>query len=60
VKNGTLQNFTTIVAAVFVAGSLWARIGSNANAMRSTLDEIRTEQREIAKQLQELLNRKQP
>jgi len=56
-KNGTLQNFTTIIAAIFVAGSLWAKIGANAAAMRATMEEIRAEQREIKKQLDTLIHK---
>lgn len=57
--NGTVrtQSFVTIVTAIFVAGTLWARIGANAAAMRATMEEIRAEQREIKKQLEELIHK---
>ena len=56
-KNGHFQSFTTVVAAIFVAGTLWARIGANAAAMRATMEEIRAEQREIKKQLEALIHK---
>ena len=51
------QSFVTVVTAIFVAGTLWARIGANASAMRATMEEIRVEQREIKKQLDILINK---
>ena len=56
-KNGHFQSFTTVVAAIFVAGTLWARIGANAAAMRATMEEIRQEQREMKKQLDQLIHK---
>lgn len=45
---------TTIVTAVFVAGTIWNRVSANAAAMREAIEEIRVEQREIKKQLEAL------
>jgi len=55
--NGKTQSFVTVVTAIFVAGTLWARIGANAAAMRATMEEIRMEQREIKKQLDVIVNK---
>jgi len=51
------QSFVTVVTAIFVAGTLWARIGANAAAMRATMEEIRMEQREIKKQIDIIANK---
>jgi hypothetical protein len=55
--NGKTQSFVTVVTAIFVAGTLWARIGANAAAMRATMEEIRVEQREIKKQIDALIHK---
>jgi len=55
--NGKAQSFVTVVTAIFVAGTLWARIGANAAAMRATMEEIRMEQREIKKQIDIIANK---
>jgi hypothetical protein len=56
--NGSrLQITTTIIASIFVAGTVWNRISMNAAAMRMMMEEIRTEQREMRKQLDELIRK---
>ena len=55
--NGRTQSAITIITAIFMAGTLWARIGANAAAMRATMEEIRAEQREIKKQLDTLIHK---
>jgi hypothetical protein len=56
--NGKMQTATTVIAAIFVAGTLWARIGANAAAMRATMEEIRVEQREMHKMIETLIRQK--
>jgi hypothetical protein len=56
--NGKMQTATTVIAAIFVAGTLWARIGANAAAMRATMEEIRVEQREMHKMIETLIHQK--
>jgi hypothetical protein len=55
--NGKMQTATTVIAAIFVAGTLWARIGANAAAMRATMEEIRVEQREMHKMIETLIHK---
>jgi len=54
-KNGALQNFVTVAAAIFTVGMIWNRVSTNAAQMRVTLEEVQAEQREMRKMIETLV-----